>query len=134
MDAALLFKIFGSEQRWHGPCTVIVNADAGVQAIGGDSILGGGAKQFAPRLISGRIHADALCLAQEGKAVLILQQQKIKQATGEDLVRQTLTIADPASVVALEFPDASLLGVLGLNVPVTKAPSGSHPGIPHRAN
>ena len=55
MNVPLLEKIFGRDQRWQGPCTVIVNAEAALYALGQDSIVGGGAKQYAPRMISGRI-------------------------------------------------------------------------------
>ena len=50
MDAALLFKLFGREQHWHGPCTVIVNGNVAVQALGGDSIVQSATKVYAPRL------------------------------------------------------------------------------------
>src|SRR5262249_50396430 len=91
-------------------------------------------KQFAPRMISGRIPADAVCLLADNSALLILQQQKIKQPTGEDTVRQTLTIADSAHVVALEFPDAGMLTVLNIPAPLVKTSlTGSHPTIPRPA-
>src|ERR1700686_859244 len=109
MDIALLGKLFGREQRWHGPCTVILDAEATMYALGQDAIVGGGAKQYAPRMISGRVMADSVCLTADGTALLLLQQQKIRQQTGEEIVKQTLTITDPAHVVALEFLDAGPL-------------------------
>jgi hypothetical protein len=127
MDAALLSKLFGRDQAWHGPCTVIVVADASVQAVAFDSVAGGGAKVYAPRVISGRIAADSACLLKDGSALILMQQHKIRQATGEDAIRQILTIVDPGRVVAVEFPDNAALAVFGLTAPVIKT-SGSHPG------
>ena len=129
MDAGLLGKIFGRDQRWHGPCTVILDAEAALLAMGSDSIVGGGAKQYAPRLVSGRVVADAVCLVQDGSALLLLQQQRIRQQTGEDLLKQTLTVADPTHVVAVEFSDTSALAALGLTSPSIRPSSGSHPGL-----
>src|SRR5207253_1803695 len=51
MDARLLGKLFGHEQRWHGPCTVIVDSDASIIAIGADSIGSSATKSYAPRLV-----------------------------------------------------------------------------------
>ncbi len=127
MNSGLVVKIFGQDQRWHGPCTVIMDSDAAVATLGVDSILGGGAKQYAPRMISGRIIADAVCLLQDGAALLILQNQKFKQSTGEESIKQLLTIADVNHVVAIEFPDTGTLAILGLTAPLTRT-TGSHPG------
>src|SRR5713226_10099817 len=114
MNSAVLTKIFGRDQVWHGPCTVIMQGEAAVATQGVDSLLGGGTKQYAPRVISGRIVADAVCLLPETQALLILQQQKIKQSTGDERVQQLLTIADIANVMAIEFPDPGALAVLGV--------------------
>src|SRR4051812_46285064 len=92
MNAALLEKIFGRDQRWHGPCTVILDAEAGVTALGVDSIVGGGAKFYDPRMVSGRVSADSVCLLDDLSAVLLVQNQKVRQNTGEESLRQTLTI------------------------------------------
>ena len=91
MDAGLLSKLFGSDQRWHGACTVIMNAEAALRTHGSDSIVSGGVKMFAPRTVSGRINADAVCLLQDHSALLIIQQQKVRQDTGEDVIKQFLT-------------------------------------------
>jgi hypothetical protein len=130
MDAALLIKLFGREQAWHGPCTVVVIADASVQAVAFDSVGGGGAKVYAPRVISGRIAADSACLLKDASALILMQQHKIRQATGEDTIKQVLTTVDPTRVVAVEFPDNTFLTIFGLTAPVIKS-SGSHPGT-HR--
>jgi hypothetical protein len=128
MNAALLGKIFGREQRWLGPCVVVMDGEASVQSLGVDSIIGGGAKSYAPRMVSGRILADAACLLQDGSAIVTLQQQKVRQSTGEEKVQQTLIIADTAHVIAVEFPDTNSLASLGLTVPAIRGGSGSHHG------
>lgn len=129
MDASVLAKLFGREQRWHGPCTVILDAEAAMLALGLDSILGGGAKQYAPRMVSGRLVADTACLLQDGSALVVVQQQKVRQQTGEEATRQTLTVADPGHIVAIEFPDSAALAGLGLTAPIGLRPiPGSHSG------
>jgi len=129
MNAALLNKIFGRDQQWHGPCTVLMHGEAAVTSHGVDSLLGGGTKQYAPRVISGRIQADAVCLLHDGSALLLVQQQKTKQNTGEETVKQLLTVADTAFVMGVEFPDTGNLSVLGVNPPATRlTSSGSHHG------
>jgi hypothetical protein len=129
MNAALLNKIFGRDQQWHGPCTVLMHGEAAIATQGVDSLLGGGTKQYAPRVISGRIVADAVCLLQDGSALLLIQQQKTKQSTGEEQVKQLLTVADTAFVMGVEFPDTGNLAVLGVNAPLPRTASGSHHGI-----
>lgn len=127
MNAALLGKMFGREQRWHGPCVIVMDAEAAVQALGVDSIIGGGAKNYAPRMVSGRINADAVCLSQDGSTLVILQQQKLRSTTGEETVKQTVTVADAARVVAVEYTDTAVLSSLGLTSPPVR-PGGSHHG------
>src|SRR5438067_2378959 len=114
MNAAILGRLFGQDQKWHGPCTVVLDAEASVQTTGTDSIVGGGAKSYAPRLVSGRIQADSVCLAQDGSALVMMQQQKTRGASGEERVHQALIVADAAHVVAVEFPDLQPLSGLGL--------------------
>lgn len=133
MNVALLSKLFGTDQRWVGACTVVLNAEAAVQAMGVDSIVGGGSKSYAPRLVSGRVNADAVCLLQDGSALLLLQQQKARSTTGEETIKQTLIIADPAHVVAVEYADVAALTNLGLAPPPTRLGTGSHHGLPSRA-
>jgi len=132
MNSAILAKIFGRDQTWHGPCTVLMHGEASVASHGVDSLLGGGHKQYAPRVISGRVPADAICLTPDGLTLLIVQQQKIKQSTGEEVVKQTLTIADTAFVMGVEFMDTGNLALLGINPPMTRTMSGSHHGITPR--
>lgn len=129
MDAGLLVKLFGRNQEWQGPCVVVLDGDAAIQTVGNDSIQGGGAKVYAPRTISGRVVADAACLLQDGSALVIVQQYKVRQPTGEDIVKQTLTVADPKHVIAVEFADSApaMLQALGLSTPAVRG-SGSHSG------
>src|SRR6266852_3146355 len=131
MNSALLTKIFGRDQQWHGPCTVLMHGEAAVTTQGMDSLLGGGTKQYAPRVISGRVTADAVCLLHDGSALLLIQQQKTKQSTGEELVKQFLTVADTAFVMGVEFPDTGSLAILGVNPP-TRTTTGSHHGTTSR--
>lgn len=128
MNVALLTKIFGKEQHWHGPCTVILDSEASIQAVGTDSIVGAGAKVFAPRLISGRVQADCVCLLADGTALMIVQQQRTRQQTGDEVVKQTLVVADTTHVVAIEFLDTAPLLALGLPVPTPRT-TGSHSGV-----
>ncbi|MGE3804250.1 MAG: hypothetical protein AB7K24_06225 [Gemmataceae bacterium] len=127
MNAGLLVKLFGREQRWMGACTIILNADANIQQQGTDSIVGGGAKSYAPRMVSGRILADAVCLLQDASALIIIQQSKHRAPTGEEKVLQMMTIADTAAVVAIEFSDTAALPGLGLSSPPIRT-TGSHHG------
>jgi hypothetical protein len=133
MDAGLLAKLFGLEQHWQGPCVVVLNAEASIQTVGTDSIQGGGAKVYAPRVISGRVHADHVCLLQDGTALLVMQQHKVRQATGEESIKQVVTVVDPRCVIAVEFAEAPTgpLQALGLSLPPARA-SGSHSGTAQR--
>jgi hypothetical protein len=130
MDVGLLKRLFGSGQDWIGPCTVVLNAEAAVQTAGSDSIAGGGAKVYAPRTVSGRVNADSACLLRDGSAIFMIQQIRLRQPTGEETVKQTLTIADPRNVVAVEFAETVplVLSALGLTAPAIRG-SGSHSGI-----
>lgn len=117
MNAGLLGQYFGASQQWRGPCVVIVSADANIHTSGSDSIIQGGAKVYAPRLISGRVPADAACLLPDEKALLLVQVQRIRQATGEDISQHTLLLVDLDHVAAIEFPDAEPLKAFGLSLP-----------------
>jgi hypothetical protein len=131
MQTALLQKIFGADSRWQGPCILILDADAAVQTLGADNIGPSAIKQYAPRLISGRVPADQACLTSDGAALLVLQQHKVPQgAGGGEVIRQTLLVLDPARLVAVEFADMALLGQFGVVAPPVR-PS-SHPGTYHR--
>ncbi len=130
MDAALLGKLFGREPRWHGPCVVILNAESAIQTMGADSIGASAAKSYAPRVVSGRVLADSVCLAPDAKALLIVQHQKVRQGTGEEILKQTLLVVDPLHVAAIEFFDTAQLANLG----ITASPQrpGNNSGALHR--
>ena len=123
MDVGLMRKIFGATQEWYGACTVIIDGEVTVQAVGTDAIGVGGAKFYAPRTISGRIAAEAVCMLKDGSSLVLLQQQRSKSATGEEVIKQTLTVTAPEHVGAVEFTDAVpvVLQTLGLSMPAFKA-------------
>jgi hypothetical protein len=116
MDIGLLGRLMG-EGRWTGPCVVVLDADASLKAPGPDTIMGGGIKQYAPRYSSGRIEADAAYLLTDANALLLVQQQVFKDATGLEYVRQTLTVADVPRVAAVEFAHLGALKALGVPAP-----------------
>jgi hypothetical protein len=129
MDAGLLTKIFGHDQVWHGPCTVVLDADVSIQTVGNDGSHGAGAKMYAPRCVSGRVATDSVCLLKDGSALVVMQQYKIQQETGKDATRQFLMVINPRSVIAIEFPEIMplVLQSLGVSIPPVRS-SGSHPG------
>jgi hypothetical protein len=120
MDAALLGKLLGRDQHWQGPCTVILDADATIQTGGTDAIGAGSMKTYAPRMVSGRINVDFVCLLADGQALAMVQQQRTRQQTGEEAIKNTLTVADAAHVVAIEFADLGPLANLGLSPPAPR--------------
>jgi hypothetical protein len=117
MQAGLLNKLFGSQKQWHGPCIVVVDAEAAIQSSGTDAIVNAGVKMFAPRLISGRLEADAVCYSHDEAALVVVQQCRVRQAGTEDQFLQTVFIIDVAHVVAIEFGHVKPLGLLGLSDP-----------------
>jgi hypothetical protein len=126
MNSALLQKMFGTESRWQGPCTLILDADAAVQTLGADNIGPSAIKQYAPRLISGRVPADLVSWTPDGSALLAIHQHKVPQgAGGGEVIRQTVLVLDPSRIVAVEFPDAAVLAQFGATPPPSRP---SHPG------
>ena len=117
MNATLLAKLFGTDGRWSDACTVILDADANVQHTGTDSIVQGGLKSFAPRLITGRVPADAVRFLPEHSALLLVQNIIIRQPTGDDTIKKTLLIVDAAHVAAIECADLAALTRLGVPPP-----------------
>jgi len=117
MNATLLSKLFGANGRWGPACTVVLDADANVQVSGTDAIVQGGLKSFAPRIITGRVHVDAIRYMPEHSALLLIQKTVIRQTTGDDLVRQTLLVVDAAHVAAIEFAELGALELLGVPPP-----------------
>jgi len=117
MNATLLAKLFGTDGRWSDACTVILDADANIQPTANDSIVQGGVKSFAPRLISGRIPADSVRFLPEHAALLLVQNVVIRQPTGDDTVKKTLLIVDASHVAAIEFAELAALSRLGITAP-----------------
>ncbi len=117
MNAKLLGKYFGADRQWRGPCIVVLAADAAIQTSGADSIIQGGTKSYAPRLISGRVPADSACLLADEDALFLVQTQRIRQATGEDLTQRTLVVVDLEHVAAIEFADIESLAAFGVGPP-----------------
>jgi hypothetical protein len=117
MNADLLSRCLGRDRQWRGPCVVILDAEANVQASGADAIVHSGAKVYAPRIISGRVHADFVCLLADENSILIVQSHRIRQASGEDLQQDNLLIVSLAHVAAIEFSDLSPLKALGVGPP-----------------
>lgn len=117
MHAGVLQRYFGSDRQWRGPCVVVLDADATIQTPGSDSILQSGVKAFAPRLISGRVAADTVCLWADEAVLLLVQTLRLRQATGEDQHQQTLTVVDLAHVAAIEFTGPDALRAFGVPEP-----------------
>ncbi|HEV3145892.1 MAG TPA: hypothetical protein VGZ47_18550 [Gemmataceae bacterium] len=117
MNAGLLSSLFGSGGRWSGPCTLIVSADASAEAIGSDSIVQGGQKFYAPRLITGRIVADAVRLLPEQTALIAVRRHVIRQSAGDDRSEFTMIVVNTDDVVAVEFRDLRSLSALGIQPP-----------------
>lgn len=129
MDAGLLATLFGPQPTWHGPCTVLLDADASVRPTGPDSIANGGTKVYAPRYTSGRVQADAILYSPSHKALFVVQQQRRREATGRETVQQTLLMVNVSHVVGLEFDDAKNLARLGLPAPVIVERHGFDPDV-----
>jgi hypothetical protein len=119
MDATLLSRFF-TPGTWQGPCTVILDCDAAVQTMGSDAIANAGLKVFAPRVASGRVSADAVCLMPDHGVIFLVSQTKTRSQTGEDQLRQTLMVADMNHIAAIEFADVSALNAVGLNPPTIR--------------
>ncbi len=117
MDASLLAMLFGTDGRWAGPCTVILDADANVEATGSDAIVQGGIKSYAPRLITGRVAADNVRLLPDNSALMLVHRHLIKKNTGDDLVKHTLLVVDASHVAAIEFDNMEVLAALGVQPP-----------------
>lgn len=116
MDSNIMKKMFGVD-TWNRECVVLVDADAAVKSVGQDSIATGGTKSYAPRVSSGRITADAVCYHAEHHALLLVQRTRVRQATGEDMLQQSLSVIDATHVVGVEFAGIGALAKLGLTPP-----------------
>lgn len=117
MHPGLLGKLFGSDGRWSGPCTLILDADAQVQPVGTDSIVQGGLKSYAPRLITGRLQANHVHWLPDSTTLLAIQNHVVRQHTGEDILNQSLFVIAAEHVAAVEFGDLKHLAALGVPGP-----------------
>lgn len=120
MDIGLLIRLFGESKAWQSGCTVIVDADASVKTPGPDHIMGGGNKVYAPRITSGRVQADSVCLLPDQRALLLLQRTRVRQSTGEDAIQESLLVLDVSHVVGVEFDHTKILRQLGLAAPAVE--------------
>lgn len=128
MDAGLLVKLFGADSGWKGPCIVVLDATATVNITGPDSIAAGGLKVYAPRLASGRIEADAVCLLPEESALLVVREHRVRTPSGGDETRCTLTVIDFAHIVAVEFANLDPLQPLSVETPQLNRNGEYRPG------
>lgn len=117
MHPGVLGKLFGVDNRWSGPCTVLLDADADVQPVGSDSIVQGGIKSYAPRLITGRIQASHVRWLADTTTLLVVQNHVVRQHTGEDILNQKLFVVDAAHIAAIEFSDLKALSTLDVPAP-----------------
>jgi len=117
MNAGLLATFFGTGGRWSGPCTLIIDADASVEAVGSDAIIQGGQKSYSPRLITGRVVADSVRLLPEQAALVAVRKHVIRQSSGDDRVDFTVLVVNMDHVVGIEFRDLRTLAALGIQPP-----------------
>lgn len=117
VDAGFLERLLGGNRTWCPSCVVILDAEASVKAAGPDSLATGGQKSYAPRVSSGRIPADGVCLLKEDNVLLVVEQTRHKDAVGQTHIKHTLMIVDVSHVVAIEFPHIQHLDILGVPPP-----------------
>ena len=70
---------------------------------------------------------DSLDRVQEDVTNLLRDQHKIRQGPNEEILKQTLTVIDPAHIIAVEFGDTVHLGGFGMSAPALR--SGSQTGV-----
>jgi hypothetical protein len=117
MNSGLLATLCGNSGRWSGPCTLIVDADASVESVGNDSIVQGGQKSYSPRLITGRVVADAVRILPEQAALVAIRKHVIRKSSGEDQVDFTMLVVNMDHVAGVEFRDLRTLATLGIQPP-----------------
>lgn len=128
MDIELLTRFFGPGGDWRGPCVVITEAAAALHTTGPDSLSTGGVKVYAPRLASGRIEADAVCLLADYKTLLVVQEKREQQNTGEERVTRSLLALDAGKIVGVEFASLEALSALSLPEPHIEVRREYRPG------
>jgi hypothetical protein len=129
MDAGFVERLLGGNRVWSGPCVVIIDADSAVEVPGPDAIITGGQKQYAPRVPTGRLTADAVMLMREEKVLLAVVQHRHKDHTGQTHVKQRLTVVDVLRVVGVEFDHTAALEILGVGPPPAVRENEYRPGM-----
>ncbi|MBX7102840.1 MAG: hypothetical protein K1X57_02085 [Gemmataceae bacterium] len=122
MQTSVLAKLFGVDRVWHGPCTIVVDADVTIQVSGTDAIMNAGAKMYAPRLISGRVAADNVAYLPDDGTLTVVQWVRIRQAAGQDQFQQTVLVIDSEHIAAVEFTEGTNFAALGLPDPPVPTP------------
>jgi len=117
VDAGFLERLLGGNRKWSNTCVVIIEAEASVKTPGPDSISTGGMKTYAPRVSSGRLPADTVCLMKEEGVLLAVEQIRSKDAVGQSHLKQTLMVVDVKHVVAIEFDSIDVLQSLDIAPP-----------------
>lgn len=117
MTANLLAQLFGPKPTWQGPCVIVLNAPASAVPAGPDSLAQAGAKVYAPRVVSGRVQADAVCYLPEQQALAITTTLRIRHASGDEVSRTSSLIVDASHVAAVEYAGLDVLKKLGLPAP-----------------
>ena len=129
MDAGFLDRLLGGSRRWAGPCTVILDAEAAVKTPGPDSVVAGGQKQYAPRVSTGRLTADAVMLLKEEGVLLITEQVRFKDNVGVSHTKQTLAVVGVGHVVGLEYDHINVLKTLNVPDPPPLQNTEFRPGV-----
>lgn len=117
MDGRVLLELFGADRAWHGPCQLILSTEAAVESVGGDSLLTGGVKVYAPRLSSCKLQVDALAYLPDQQVLVVVQQTNYRLQTGEAQTRYAVLLIAIEHVVAIESQGLGLLDRLGLPAP-----------------
>jgi len=129
VDAGFLEQLIGQSRTWAGPCVVILDAAASINTPGPDSIIVGGQKNYAPRVPTGRLPADAVMLLKEDGVLIVVEQQYLKDNTGQTKVKRQLTVVDVNWVVGVEYANISPLKALGVPDPPAVRETEYRPGM-----
>jgi hypothetical protein len=129
VDAGFLERLLGQSRTWSGPCVVILDAAAAINTPGPDAIIVGGQKQYAPRVPTGRIPADAVILLKEEQALVVVEQQYHKDNTGQTRIKRQISVVDVNWVVGLEYTNTAPLKMLGLSEPPAIRENEYRPGM-----
>jgi hypothetical protein len=117
MKTNLMEKLFDASAKWHGPCTILLQANASVRSPGPDSILTGGAKVYAPRITSGRIYAHTVCFLRDMEVLVLIERRDVREKTGVDKTIELVSILDIAQIIGIEYEEIDVLQQLGIPAP-----------------